>query len=299
MIEEAYNGFFFPRRAGFFFPTHSCVDRVYGSGGRLRFRPQWRRSRRCVGSPTSARWGIVSVCRRVRRWALRGVGVHGGCGGESRCSAGRRNGHCNRSGPLPDAVGSVAAGGRHGQPAVSSPCRLAPCRRRRAERGCQRWRVAGCGAGRARSARCRACRRCGGWRGGVRGIVGRSGGRGGMRGSVGCGAWCGGLRASVGCNGGRAVGSSVGVAWGGRVLHGRRGGSASGRRPQRRARRSQAADGRRNFGGGGVVRREGSWVPAGAGDGVVGAVGRLPGWTGAVRLAVRGANGAPAVPSQL
>ena len=79
----------------------------------------------------------------------------------------------------------------------------------------------------------------------------------------------------------------------------RRGGSASGRRPQRPARRSQAADGRRTFGGGGVVRREGSRVPAGAGDGVVGAVGRLPGGGGAVRLAVRGANGAPAVPSQL
>jgi len=166
-----------------------------------------------------------------------------------------RNGHCNRAGPLADAVGSVAAGGRHGQPAVSSPCRLAPCRRRRAERGCQRWRVAGCGAARVRSARCPACRLCGGCRGGVRWIVGRGGGRGGGRGIVGCGAWCGGLRASVGCSGGQAVGSAAGVAWGGRVLHGRWGGSASGRQPQRPARRSQAADGQHIFGGGGVVRR--------------------------------------------
>jgi len=229
MIEEAYNGFFFLRWAGifFFFFTHSCVDRVYGSGGRLRLRPQWRRSGRCVGRPTSARWGLVGGCRRVRRWALPGVGVTAGCGNESRRSAGSRKGHCNRAGPLPDAVGSVTAWGRHGQPAVSRLYRLAPCRRRRAERGCQRWRVAGCGAARVRSARCQACRRCRGWRGGMWGIVGRGGGRGGVRGSVGCGAWCGGLRASVACSGGRAVGSSGGGAWGGRLLHGRWGGSTS------------------------------------------------------------------------
>jgi len=40
-------------------------------------------------------------------------------------------------------------------------------------------------------------------------------------------------------------------------------------------------------------------VPAGAKDGVVDAVGRVPGGGGAVRFAVRGANGAPAVLSQL
>jgi len=135
--------FFFPGGQGFFLPTHYCVDRVYRSGGTLRLRPQWRRSGRCVGRPTSARWGIVSGCRRVRRWALRGVEVPDGCRGESRRSTGSRKGHCNRAGPLPDAVGSMAAGGRHGQPAVSGSCRLAPCRRRRVEKGCQRWRVTG------------------------------------------------------------------------------------------------------------------------------------------------------------
>jgi len=34
------------------------------------------------------------------------------------------------------AVSQYAAGGRYGQPAVTSPCRMAPCRRRRADRGC-------------------------------------------------------------------------------------------------------------------------------------------------------------------
>ena len=71
------------------------------------------------------------------------------------------------------------------------------------------------------------------------------------------------------------------------------------RRPRRPARRSQAANCRRILGGDGAVRREGSWVPAGAGDGVVGAVGRQLGVGGAVRFAVGCANVAPAVLSQL
>jgi len=42
--------FFSPLGRGSFFPTHSCVDHVFGSGGRLRLRRQWRRSGRCVGT---------------------------------------------------------------------------------------------------------------------------------------------------------------------------------------------------------------------------------------------------------